>query len=138
MTLTGTSAGIQCEFDAKDDLRSLRGADITGQRQFRFSTGGPAILRSSPYEGNKSISDDQIFILELDSPAAEPSLLANVSFSVDRISERIGIRIVSGPERAAILKTQYSWRYAKQPENLLLIQAKQKFPSDSKISLVWG
>ena len=89
-------AGIQCEFNAKDELKSLRGADITGQRQFRFSTGGPAILRSSPYEGDESISDDQIFILELDSPAAEPSVLANVSFSVDRISERIGIRIVSG------------------------------------------
>ena len=131
-------AGIQCEFNAKVELRSLRGADITGQRHFRFSTGGPAILRSSPYEGDESINDDQIFILELDSPAAEPSVLENVSFSVDRISERIGIRIVSGSEREAIIKTQYSWRYSKRPENLLLIQAKQKFPASSKISLVWG
>ena len=125
-------AGIQCEFNAKDELKSLRGADITGQRQFRFSTGGPAILRSSPYEGDESIGDDQIFILELDSPAAEPSVLANVSFSVDRISERIGIRIVSGSEREAILKTQYSWRYAKRPDNLLLDPGQTKVPGQFK------
>jgi uncharacterized protein YfaS (alpha-2-macroglobulin family) len=131
-------AGIECEFDLKDGLKTLRGVEIAGQRAFRFSTGGPAILRSYPFEGSEFISDDQIFILELDAMPTESSVLTNVSVAVDRVSESIGIRIVSGQERETILKAQYYFRYQKMPENLLLIQAKQKFPADSRISLIWG
>ncbi len=131
-------AGVVCEFDVRENLKTLRGVEITSPRSFRFSTGGPAILYSYPYQGNESISDDQIFILELDAAPTEPSVLANVSFAVDRISERIGIRIVTGQEREAILKTQYHPRYQKRPEHLLMIQAKQKFPADSRINLIWG
>ena len=125
-------AGIQCEFNVKDGLKTLRGADIAGQRQFQFSTGGPAILNSSPYQGDESVSDDQIFVLELDSPATESSVLANVTFSVDRISERIGIRVVSGQERESILKAQYPWRGAKRPDNLLLDSGQTKIPGQFK------
>jgi alpha-2-macroglobulin len=132
-------AGIRCEFNLRDDLKSLAGSAITGQRRFQFSSGGPAIVQSSPYQGSESISDDQIFVLELNGPTVESSVLSNVSFSVKGISEKVGIRIVSGQEKEEILNALYPLRYhRKRPDNLLLIQAKQKFPAKSLVNLIWG
>jgi alpha-2-macroglobulin len=130
-------AGIQCEFKLRDGLKSLSGGSVTGQRIFRFSTGGPTILFSRPYQGSE-ISDDQIFVLELNGAVInDASILSNVSFSVEKISERVGVRIVSGSEKESILKSQYRYR-TKKPEHLVLIQAKQKFPASSKVNLIWG
>ncbi len=132
-------AGIRCEFTVRDDLKSLNGNAITGQRRFQLSTGGPAILRTTPYQGSESISDDQIFILELNGPAVESSVLSHVSFTVQGISEKVGIRIVSGPQREEIINSRYPARYyEKRPGNLLLIQSKQRFPARSQVNLVWG
>ncbi len=132
-------AGVQCEFKLRDGIKSLSDAMITGSRVFRFSTGGPSILHSRPYQGS-TISEDQIFVLELNGNAInDASILSNVSFSVEKISEKVGVRIVSGPERETILNSIYPPRYYKtRPEHLTLIQAKQNFPANSKVNLIWG
>jgi alpha-2-macroglobulin len=132
-------AGVRCEFRIRDELKSLAGNSITGQRVFRFSTGGPSITNSRPYQGS-FVSDDQIFVLELNGDVSgEASVLSNVMFSVENISEKVGVRIVSGQERESILDSVFPPRYRrKRPEHLLLVQAKQKFPADAKINLVWG
>jgi alpha-2-macroglobulin len=130
-------AGVYCTFQVRDGLRSLAGREIAGTRSFNFSTGGPAILESNPYQGATYIHEDQIFILKLDSEATEASILEHVYFAVGGIADRIAVRIVSGSEKAGILKAAYS--YLKElPPHQLLIQAKQKFPSDTRITLVWG
>ena len=54
-------AGIRATFTVRQDLRSLSGNALTGTRQFAFSTGGPAILMSNPYEGS-TVEEEQIFI----------------------------------------------------------------------------
>jgi hypothetical protein len=131
-------AGIQCEFVVQNDLKTLQGHPIIGQRQFQFSTGGPAILQSYPYEGNEFISEDQVFILELDGAVDESSALSHATFAVDLFSERLGISIVSGEERESILKARYAWRWEKRRDNLLLIRAKQTFPPSAKVNLIWG
>jgi alpha-2-macroglobulin len=131
--------GIRCEFNVREDLKSLNGNAITGQRRFEFSTGGPAILNTSPYRGSESISDDQIFILELSGSAVESSVLAHVSFAIHGISEKVGIRVITGQQRDEILKARYPARYyEKRPGNLLLIQAKQRFPAKAQVNLIWG
>jgi hypothetical protein len=131
-------AGVRCEFTVKAGLKTFRGGEITGQRRFEFSSGGPSITVSYPYEGSESISEDQIFVLELDGVASEASVLSNVSFSVEGISERVGVRIVTGQEREAIVEANYPSRYRKRPAYLLLIQAKQRFPAGSRVNLIWG
>ena len=130
-------AGVRCEFRVRQGLRSLAGSEITGQRSFSFSTGGPAILMSRPYQGSRSISEDQIFVLTLDSDATEDSVLAHVSFTVEGIANAIGVRMVSGSDREEIIKTEF--RYQKiLPEHLLLLQARQIFPNGTRVNLVWG
>ncbi len=129
-------AGVRCDFRLKDGAKTLDGSALTGQRQFSFSTGGPAILSSMPWEGN-TVEEDQIFILTLDGEATGASVLAGVSFTVEGLAERIGIRIVEGTERDEILKAQFRGM-RRMPGHLLLVQARRRFPAGKKIALVWG
>ena len=82
-------AGVRCQFRIKGDLRTMSGTEISGQRSFSFSTGGPKILRSTPYEGARAIDEHQIFILELNGSPPESSVLENASFVVEGIANRI-------------------------------------------------
>ena len=130
-------AGIRCEFRLKPGLKSLSGKEIVGKNIFSFSTGGPAIKSSTPYEGDDGIDEEQIFILTLDAEPNEESLLQHVTFSVEGIQNQIGIRIVKGKEREGIFKSRF--RYRKPPfPPMVFIQSKQRFPADTKISLIWG
>src|SRR5690242_14651851 len=52
-------AGVRCTFRVKAGLKTLTGREIDGQRLFVFSTGGPAIRQSFPYEGSEYIDDEQ-------------------------------------------------------------------------------
>ncbi len=130
-------AGVRCEFRVSEGLKTLAGKMVAGQQVFALSTGGPSILSSAPYQGSQSIDEEQIFILELDGDPTEASVLSYVYFTAVNIGERIGVRIVSGQERERILKTQ-GMRRDSAPHPFLLIQAKQRFPQNSKVSLVWG
>jgi uncharacterized protein YfaS (alpha-2-macroglobulin family) len=131
-------AGVRCSFNLKPNFRTLRGSEISGQRRFQFSTGGPSILASNPFQGSEHVSEDQVFVVELDGNATEASVLSAVSFSVEGISERVGARIISGREKEAILEAAYPSRFRKRPQYLLLLQAKQRFPAGSKVNLIWG
>ncbi|MBM3790742.1 MAG: alpha-2-macroglobulin, partial [Acidobacteria bacterium] len=130
--------GIRCRFRIRPGLRSLAGNPVTGRLSFDFSTGGPAIRHSEPYEGSEQIDEEQVFVLSLDCPATEPSVLANVSFAVDGIASRIGARIVTGAQRDEILESRYSGYRETPPENMLLLQARQRFPAERKVNLIWG
>ncbi len=129
-------AGVRCEFTLKDDIKTLSGRSLTGQRRFVFSTGGPAIVESYPPEGSKEIDESQIFILALDADADEGSVLSNVSCSVEGINERVGIRVLKGKESEKILKSQ---RYPRDREaHVLVLQCRQSFPNNAEMRLIWG
>jgi hypothetical protein len=129
-------AGVRCEFRLKPGVKTLSGKEVSGQGAFSFSTGGPAVQSSVPYEDDESIDEEQIFILTLDADPDAGSVMQRVFFSVDGIQDRIGIRIVDGKEREQIVASRFRSRRPKSP--LLLIQSKQRFPSNTKLSLVWG
>ena len=96
-------AGIRCDFSLKDGLTALSGKAIGGQQKYSFSTGGPAILFSIPREGNTSVDEEQIFLLLLDAEADGESILANATFSVEGIHEKVGVAFVPGAERKQLL-----------------------------------
>ncbi|MGQ0656643.1 MAG: alpha-2-macroglobulin family protein [Chromatiales bacterium] len=96
-------AGIECTFTLKPDLKTLNGQLVTGESGYTFSTGGPAIMQSMPYEGNTGIDEGQIFILGLDAPATKESIEQNVYCDVSGIAEQVGVRLVEGDERKAVL-----------------------------------
>ena len=130
-------AGIRCEFKLKDKLKTLSGKEIVGQRVFSFSTGGPAVKSSTPYQGSTYLDEEQIFVLTLDAEPDEASVIQNVFFSIEGIQDRVGMRFITGKEREEILKALFRYRGpATLP--MILIQCKQRFPTNAKISLIWG
>lgn len=70
-------AGVQCEFKLRSGLQDAAGMAVSGDKAFAFSTGGPAIIKSLPYEGSEQIDEDKVFILGLDAPATEASIKKN-------------------------------------------------------------
>lgn len=130
-------AGIICEFKVKEGLKTLSGKEITGQRVFMFSTGGPAVRQSRPWEGSENIDEDQIFILTLDAEPDEESVLSNVSFSIEGIKERVGARIIKGEERERLLKNiRRDDRFKDMP--VIVLQCRQRFPNNARVNLIWG
>jgi hypothetical protein len=128
------SAGLLCRFDLSPELKTLGGRPLGGTRAFSFSTGGPAILRSDPYAG-ESITDDQAFLLRLDADAVEDSVLRSVVFSVAGSRDPVGVRVLAGAEREEILGTLGP---DERTGPWLVLQARQRFPADTKVTLQWG
>ncbi len=128
-------AGIRCGFRLKPDAATLDGRPLVGQREFAFSTGGPAILRSVPWEGDESIDEEQAFILTLDADPDERSVLEHVSFEVEGLAERVGVRLVTGAVAEQLVRTR------GRPDDrapVLVVQARQRFPNGAAVRLVWG
>ena len=130
-------AGVRCTFRLQRGLKTLAGKEVGGKQEFSFSTGGPAVQDSTPYEGSQYIDEEQIFILTLDAEAEPASVLDNCFFSVEGIQDHIGIKIIKGKKREEILKARFPYRNPPQ-EPMILIKCKQRFPADTKVSLVWG
>ena len=94
-------AGVACTFTVKPGLATLAG-EAVDPGAFAFTTGGPAVRRSLPYEG-AAIDENQVFILALDAPATDASIEANVWCGAEGLGERIGVRVLQGDEKAKIL-----------------------------------
>lgn len=126
-------AGVRCRFTLRG-VRALDGTILAGGATFEFDTGGPMIKQSSPYEGSRSLEEDQAFLLVLDAPVDEASVAAKVGFEIEGIPERVGARVVTGAERDAIVKTMPG--YARGPH--VVVRAAQNFPNGARVTLVWG
>ncbi len=111
-------AGVRCTFTVKPGLTDVDGAAVAGGQRFDFSTGGPAILRSLPYEGSR-IDENQVFVLGLDAPAKPETITANARCVAAGVNEEIPVRLVTGDERRTILDNRKS--FAASYLRLLLI-----------------
>jgi alpha-2-macroglobulin len=126
--------GLRCRFRARPGLETQAGKPLGGQRVFSFSTGGPAIQAAVPSDDSR-IDEEQAFVLGLNAPPTEESVLRHVSFAVAGIPERIGIRVITGEARQAILNTLYGW---SSRDHVLVLQSRQNFPSGANVRLIWG
>ncbi len=133
-------AGVQCRFALKPGLQTLSGREISGPPAFSFSTGGPAVKSSVPAQGAENIDEEQIFILTLDAEPSRETVLENVFFSIEGLSDRVGIKLIEGRERQAILNARKRRHmHGEERESpLLLLQSKLKFPNEARVNLVWG
>jgi uncharacterized protein YfaS (alpha-2-macroglobulin family) len=113
-------AGVRCTFTVNSGLTDVDGAAVAGGQRFDFTTGGPAILRSLPYEGSR-IDENQVFVLGLDAPAKPETILANARCVAAGVNEEIGVRLVTGDERKTILDNRKS--FAASYLRLLFVDA---------------
>jgi hypothetical protein len=154
-------AGVACTFTVKPGLTTLAG-DAVAPAKFAFTTGGPAIRRSLPYEG-AAIDENQVFILALDAPASDASIEANVWCGVEGVGERIGVRVLQGDEKAKILANRallgdrfyrliFKTVPGGPPETIIarikdpkaaplpaaVLQCRRTLPNGAAARLVWG
>src|SRR5713101_4909769 len=129
-------AGVRCAFRVRPGLTALDGTPIGGRPEFAFSTGGPAVRESSlPRAGAEWIDEQQAFMLVLDAPVDTTTVLAHTHFVVEGLASQVGVRLVTGADRAAILAS----RGKALPEGpIVVLQARQRFPNGARVTLVWG
>jgi hypothetical protein len=128
-------AGVRCRFELPPESATLDGRPLVGQREFAFSTGGPAIVRTIPWERAESIDEHQAFILTLDAEPDDRSVLEHAHFEVDGIAERVGVRLVTGAAAEDILRTRVR---PGERGPVRVVQARQRFPEGAGVRLVWG
>ena len=162
------AGGVECRFTLKPGLRDLAGQPVSGAPVYRFSSGGPAILEAIPYEGSQAIDERQVFILALDAPARDDSVVAHAYCRADGVHEKIGVRLLRGEERDQLLaqRRDFVERHLAQyfearglpwngwpkpsakraatplpalpPLPLAVLQCQRTLPAHTKVALVWG
>jgi uncharacterized protein YfaS (alpha-2-macroglobulin family) len=151
-------AGLKCNFSTRAKLKAMSGKDVSGA-SFDFSTGGPAIIQSSPGEGNEYIDEDQVFLLGLDAVADVASVREHAYCSVSGLGERVPLQIIEGKERERILAEQkgrasnfflvlskrarlglLAVKDKRLDEAPLVVVARcgRKLVADSQVSIIWG
>ncbi|MGH8694081.1 MAG: alpha-2-macroglobulin, partial [Burkholderiales bacterium] len=149
-------AGVRCGFRLKADLLSLAGDRLEGGQAFEFSTGGPAIVETLPYEG-VPVDEEQILILGLDAAATDESIAANAYCDIKGITERVEVRVLAGDDRRVVLDARKDFvhrfvqslmrgtrmdRMLKSGEAgglpIAVVQCKRRLPNNAEIRLVWG
>ena len=91
-------AGQRCTFSLKPETKAQ------GAREFRFNTGGPAVMSSLPSKGHHSIDDLQWFLLAFDTQVDAPSLEKHGWCEAAGIQERIPLRLLSEREKRELIE----------------------------------
>ncbi len=131
--------GTRCTLKARADWKPLVGGStgaLTGATEYSFNTGGPAVVAIQPYDGSQ-IAEDQHFLLRLSGAAVESTVLGNAWCEVEGIGERIGVSVIGGDARAALLKARGIDKKA-QIERALILACKRPLPHATAVRLVWG
>jgi hypothetical protein len=129
-------AGVRCTFRLRAGLAALDGTSVGGRREFGFSTGGPAVRESSlPRPGAEWIDEQQAFVLVLDAPVDDATVVAHTRFVIEGLASQVGARLVTGPDRQAILASRGK---ALPSGPIVVVQARQRFPNGARVTLVWG
>ena len=126
--------GVRCTLSTRPDWKPT--AALTGATEFAFGTGGPAIVSTQPDAGAQ-IDEDQFFVLRLNGAAVEASVLANAWCEVEGIGERIGVKVIGGEARAALLKARRIEK-KEQIERTLILACQRPLPNGAAARLVWG
>jgi len=153
-------AGLACRFTPIRGLKALDGATLATTRGYSFDTGGPAVVASLPREGWTTLDEAQVFLLRLDAPATPESIRAHASCLVEGVSERIGVELLQGEARAAVLKERTAlgydyfrllWKDGQQSQvrvrnrafehaedAVTVLRCERHLPPGTAVRLVWG
>lgn len=125
--------GVRCSVETRPSLAAVSGQALTGTTRFAFNTGGPAVSAIRPSYG--AIDENQAFILTLNGPADPASLRKNVWCESEGVGERIGVKLVEGDTRTALLKR---FHLEKDAARVAMLQCNRTLTPGAKMQLVWG
>ncbi|MDP3822178.1 MAG: MG2 domain-containing protein [Burkholderiales bacterium] len=128
--------GTRCTLKARSDWKPSTGA-LTGNTDYSFSTGGPAVVSTQPYGGGQ-IEEDQYFLLRLNGAAVAATVLANAWCEVEGIGERLPVRVIDGEPRAQLLAARSIGNKGAEAERTLVLACARPLPNGSAVRLIWG
>lgn len=126
--------GTSCSFALKPDFKALSGAEFTGKKSFQFNTGGPAVVRTYPYE-DSTIDEEQVFLLVQNGPVAPESLRNRIYCEAEGVQERIPVKMVTGAVRAELLK---HFIPKVEQDRVTSVQCQQRLANGAAVKLVWA
>lgn len=125
--------GVACSVDLKGGLKSSAGTALAGPTHYAFQTGGPFVESIEP--DDTTIEEHQAFVLRLNGPATDASVLSHVWCESSALGNRIPIQDVDAETRKALLKR---FDLQKEAARVLTLQCQQALPSGTKAQLVYG
>ncbi|MCA1326000.1 MG2 domain-containing protein [Herbaspirillum sp. alder98] len=125
--------GTSCALNVRSSARSVAGNAVGGKSRYQFSTGGPAVRQTRPYNG-ATITEDQAFILYQNGAAVESTVLENLYCEAEGIHERIPVKLLAAAQRQALLK-QFGDNV--DPATITIVQCQQRLPNDAAVRLIW-
>jgi alpha-2-macroglobulin len=153
-------AGVRCTFTLRPALKAVDGESVSGRRTFEFTTGGPAIIASYPYDGWRAVDEEQIFLLKLDAPATPESVQAHAHCVVQGVDEEIPVEVLTGTARSAVLKERQALGYQyfrllwksgqttnvrvrersleRAEAEIAVVRCQRRLPPATKVVLNWG
>jgi uncharacterized protein YfaS (alpha-2-macroglobulin family) len=156
---------VRCRFILRADAHDIKGQPLAGKREFAVTTGGPAVLRSLPYEGRSNIDERQAFVLVLAAAPTPLSVNAHAWCQAEGMADKIGVRILDGDAREQALFASrglvestlrrgdvhgdgdakpYTQARLKADERagkldrLVVLQCQRTLPADTDVAIVWG
>ena len=130
--------GMRCTATLKPGFKSPQGGALTGAGSYAFNTGGPFVQRVRPAT-YQQIDEEQFFVLQLNGPATLASVQSNVWCVADGVGERIPVRLIEGPQRNEILKSQgLEKQSAREPLHYATLACNRRLTSGSRMQLVFG
>lgn len=130
--------GVSCTVRLNSDLKSAKGALLTGASSFKFNSGGPAIQTIWP-DSDSTIDEEQFFVLQLNGPATLASVAANAWCMVEGLGERVPVRLIDAKERATLLKLHGLETAAKHsPLSIVTLACNRRFTPATQVTLVYG
>jgi uncharacterized protein YfaS (alpha-2-macroglobulin family) len=147
-------SGMFCFFKLTSNTKDLAGTKIEGPKQFRFSTAGPALLGVAP--NSREIEPDQYFVALTEGGTDLKSVEAKAYFEVEGLPDKVGVKIIAGQNREAViravLKNDWRWnsfqnlleQYPKKPfsqikemQDFIILAGKRRFPENARVVLHW-
>lgn len=128
--------GVKCAVRIAAGLRSEAGKAYAGKPEYRFETGGPAVVSARPAGGE--IEEEQVFALRFNGAATPTSVRASAWCQAQGLGERIPVRLLGGQEREAVLAA-LRWKLkAEQADTVHLLACQQRLPAGARMQLVLG
>ena len=133
--------GSRCSVTLKDDFKKAHG--VTGKSAFSFQVDGPNMISLHPGDtsgrSKAQVAEDQIFTIGLDAEVDEASVVKNLRFKVDGVASSVQAKILSEAEKRAIMEASDfpRWQFDSGMP-VIMVQARERFPANKQVSLIWG
>ncbi|MBS0495093.1 MAG: alpha-2-macroglobulin [Proteobacteria bacterium] len=130
--------GVRCTVTVKPGFKSASNAQLTGARSYQFNTGGPFVQSVRPGTWQE-IDEEQVFVLQLNGPAAPASLHQHMWCVAEGVGERVPVRLVEGTQRSELLRVLHLDKAAaKEPLRYAALACGRRLTAGSQMQLVYG